>query len=234
MKFKALALVCLCPASLLAQEPEQKIPASFYAFDYVSGHETINIQSGAETFEEVRLSKANIVGPMSAVAAGGMFRIHSKPVTVEGKVTHPVLSTAPLPAGIKRALVVLFPDPKNPKEPYRSLVFDHDLKDFPLGVYRLINLSPRPVRGSIARDYVEAKPGGIANLQPKGEPGDIVPVRFEFYDKDRWNLLTETRCAIRRDRRWLTCIYEDPATGRMNIRSIPDRTANPALTTVTD
>ncbi|MEX1049768.1 MAG: hypothetical protein WED15_09580 [Akkermansiaceae bacterium] len=231
MRFKILLLILLYPGAILAQE-QVKIPASIYAFDYVSGHETVTIQTGTEAFEEVRLSRANIVGPMAAVTAGGMVRIHSKPVNVEGKVTHPVLSTTALPAGIKRALIVLFPDPKNTKEPYRSLVVDHDLKNFPLGVYRLINLSPHPVRGSIARDFVEAKPGGIANLEPKGEPGAIVPVRFEFFDKDRWNLLTETRAAIRKDRRWLTCIYADPATGRMNIRSIPDRTAIPAAAPV--
>ncbi|MCB1133646.1 MAG: hypothetical protein KDN05_21180, partial [Verrucomicrobiae bacterium] len=131
---------------------------------------------------------------------------------------------AKLPEGIGRALVVLFPAAEGSKEAYRSLVLNHDLQDFPLGVYRMINISPHPIRGAIARNYIEARPGGIANLKPAGEPGDVMPVRFEYFDEGRWNLLTETRCAIRRDRRWLTCVYQDPATGRMNIRSIPDRT----------
>ena len=132
--------------------------------------------------------------------------------------------------GIRRALVVLFPNPKNPKEPYRSLVLDHGLKGFPLGVYRLINVSPYPVRGIIGRETAQVKPGGIAQLELMGEPGATAQMRFEFFDKNRWNLLTESRCAIRKDRRWLACIYSDPATGRMNIRSIPDRTATPAAT----
>jgi hypothetical protein len=230
MKLEILALLCLCSASLLAQEQVQKIPASFYAFDYVAGHETVEIQTGANAFEEVRLSTANIVGPITAISAGGMLRIHAKPVTVEGIVTHPVLSVTKIPAGIRRALVVLFPNPKNPKEPYRSLVLDHGLKGFPLGVYRLINVSPYPVRGIIGRETAQVKPGGIAQLELMGEPGATAQMRFEFFDKNRWNLLTESRCAIRKDRRWLACIYSDPATGRMNIRSIPDRTATPAAT----
>lgn len=229
MKFTPLALLLLCHPWAVAQEPVQKIPACFYAFDYVPGKETVDVQSSAEKFEEIRLSKANIVGPVPAIIVNGTLRLHAKPVTVDGKVTHPVLSTAKLPPDITRALVVLFPDPNNPSEPYRSLVFNHDFKDFPLGVYRLINLSKHPIRGSIARDFVEAKPGGVANLEPKGEPGAVVPMRFEFFDQDRWNLLTETRCAIRKDRRWLTCIFEDPATGRMNIRSIPDRSPVPTV-----
>ncbi len=225
MRFALLAIIIPhLAAALAAAEPLPKIAASFYAFGYVPGYEKVRIRTGAETFEEIRLSTANIVGPVAAVAVNGSLGIHDEPLTVEGKVTHPVLSTAKLPAGMKRALVILFPAPKDSKEPYRNLVLNHDLQDFPLGIYRLINISPHPVRGAIARNFVEAKPGGIANLKPVGQPGAIVPVRFEFFDQGRWNLLTETRSAIRADRRWLTCIYQDPVTGRMNIRSIPDRT----------
>lgn len=214
---------CLA-AALAAQEPATKVTLSFYAFDYVAGLEKVHVQVGEQAFEEVTLSKANIVGPFEAVAMDGNLLIYGKPTEAEGKVIRPVLATAKLRKGIERALVILFRAPKDQKEPYGSLVLDHDLQDFPLGVYRMINVSPHPVRGAIARNFIEAKPGGIANLKPAGEPGTIAPVRFEFFENGRWNLLTETRCAIRNDRRWLTCIYQDSATGRMNIRSIPDRT----------
>lgn len=224
MKIAVFALIPQLAAVLSAAEPLPKVAASFYAFGYVPGHEKVRVMTGPEAFEEVQLSTANIVGPLAVVATDGALRIFDKPLTVDGKVTHPVLSTAKLPTGTERVLVLLFPASKGAKEPYRSLVLNHDLKDFPLGVYRMINISPHPIRGAIARDYVEAKPGGVANLEPAGEPGAVVPVRFEFFDKDRWNLLTETRCAIRKDRRWLTCVYQDPVSGRMNIRSIPDRT----------
>jgi hypothetical protein len=232
MKHAIPAIIPHLAAVLIAAEPLPKINASFYAFAYVPGHEKVRIMTGPEASDEIQLSTANIVGPVTAAAVNGAIRICDQPVTVEGKITHPVLSTAKLPQGIKRALVILFPSAKGDKEPYRSLVLNHDLQDFPLGVYRVINISPHPIRGAIARDYVEAKPGGIANLEPAGEPGAVVPVRFEFFDQGRWNLLTETRCAIRKDRRWLTCVYQDPVTGRMNIRSIPDR--RPVIEPVTE
>lgn len=232
MKIAILALIPHLAAVLSAAEPLPKVAASFYAFGYVPGHEKVRIMTGPEAYEEIQLSTANIVGPVAAVSVDGALRICDKPLTVEGKVTHPLLCTAKLPAGTARVLVILFPAAKGGKEPYRSLVLNHDLKDFPLGVYRMINISPHPIRGAIARDYIEAKPGGVANLEPAGEPGAVVPVRFEFFDQERWNLLTETRCAIRKDRRWLTCVYQDPVTGRMNIRSIPDRT--PVMAAVTE
>lgn len=231
MTFRNLALLCLTPAAIFAQESTLKIPASFYAFDYVPGQETVFVKSGAETHEKIRLSKANIIGPVESAIIDGALTVHSAPVVAEGKATHPVLSTAKVPADVKRALVVMFPEAENPPKTYRSIVFDYSLASFPLGVYRLINLSPRPIRGSVAKDYVEVKPGGIGNLEPQGEPGAMVPVKFEYFDEGRWNLLTETRCAIRKDRRWLVSVYQDPASGRMNIRSIPDRAATPVATT---
>lgn len=223
MKHAILALIPQLAAVLIAAEPLPKVTASFYAFAYVPGHEKVRVMTGPESFEEIRLSTANIVGPVTAVVVNGALRICDEPVTAEGKITHPVLSTAKLPTGAKHVLVILAPAAAGSKEPYRSLVLNHDLGDFPLGVYRMINISPYPIRGAIARNFIEAKPGGIANLELKGQPGSIAPVRFEFFDDNRWNLLTETRAAIRNDRRWLTCIYKDPVTGRMNIRSIPDR-----------
>jgi hypothetical protein len=224
MYLKTLALLLSISGVLCAAEPTPKISASFYAFSYVTGHESVAIRTGPEGFEEIRLSKANIVGPVNAATVEGTLMIHSKPVSIEGKATHPVIGSVKTPADLRRVLVVLFPDANNTATPYRCILLNHDLKDFPFGVYRMMNVSPHPVRGSVARQYVEAKPGGMADLEPMGEPGAIVPVRFEFFDKGRWNLLTETRAAIRKDRRWLTCVYQDPVTGRMNIRSIPDRT----------
>ncbi|QTN33922.1 hypothetical protein HZ994_16910 [Akkermansiaceae bacterium] len=225
MKLAIPAIILLHAALSGAAEPLPKIAASFYAFGYASGHEKVQIMTGPEAFEEIQLSTANIVGPVAAVAVDGSLRICDKPRTVGGKLIHPVLSDVRIPLGMKRVLVMLFPAPKEANHAYRSLVINHDLKDFPLGVYRMINVSPYPIRGAIAREYITAKPGGVANLEPAGQPGAVVPVRFEFFDQGRWNLLTETRCAIRKDRRWLTCVYQDPVTGRMNIRSIPDRTA---------
>lgn len=183
--------------------------------------------AGAEAYQEIQLSTANIVGPVTAVAVAATLHICDKPLTVERKITHPVLSTAKIPQGNQRAPVVMFPAAKGAEESYRSPVLNHDLLDFSLKVYCMINISPHPIRGAIARDFIGAKPGGYRKFETVGRPGVVVPVRFEFFAEGRWNPLTETRCAIRDDRRWLTCIYQDPATGRMNIRSIPDRARTP-------
>lgn len=219
-----LLLLLLFVAPAIAQETSTKISASLYAFAYSPGQESVFLPTGS-AYEEIRLSTANIVGPVTCVVTEGKLTLHSAPVTGDdGKPTHPVIASGNISNDIRKALVVLFPLPKGDPMKYRCIVLNHDLTDFPLGVYRLINFSNKPVRGAIGKEIVRAEPGGIANLTLKGESGSIVPVRFEYYQEKRWNLLTETRAAVRDDRRWLMCIYQDPASQRMNIRSIPDRT----------
>lgn len=225
MLLRTLALLLLAGHPASAAEPAVKLPACFYAFDYAPGHESVFCRTGPEAMEKIELSKANIVGPVTTLVTDGALHLHATPVTAaDGSTSSPLLATARVPAGLKAALVVLFPNPPASPERYRCLVFENDRQSFPLGTYRVINLAPHPIRGAVGRKVIEAKPGGVTLLELEGDPGSIVPVRFEYQDGSTWNLLTETRCAIRKDRRWLLCIYQDPRSGRLNLRSIPDRT----------
>jgi hypothetical protein len=224
LRASALAVLACC-GSGFSQEAPVKVAASFYAFDYAAGHDTVYYQTGPETFAAVELSKANIVGPVPAVLSDGALQLHSGPVKrADGTSSRTLVATTKVAADVKQALVVLFPAAPDSATPYRALLFEHTGQAFPLGTYRIINLAPFPIRGAIGKQIVQAKPGGVANLELKGEPGSVVPVRFEYFDEGAWSLLTETRAAVRKDRRWLMCIYRDPASGRLNMRSIPDRT----------
>ena len=118
------------------------------------------------------------------------------------------------------------PAPAGSAEPYHAFALDYGHDKFPLGTYRLVNVSKHAVRGAIGRSYAEVKPGEIAGIELQGENGATQGAKFEFLEEGKWSRLTETRCAVRRDRRWLVCVYQDPTTKRMNLRSIPDRTVN--------
>jgi len=223
-----LSALILALTPLGAQEGPPRIAVSLYAFGYAPGHQDVHLRTGPEGYAKVELSTANIVGPVMSLLTEGKLTVHGEPTpSAEGGTTYPVIGSATLPSGLRRALVVLLPDPENKQTPYRTLVIEHDPEGFPLGTYRLINLSTHPIRGAVGRSIVRAEPGGLATLEPKGEPGSVLPVRFEYHANERWNRLTETRCAVRKDRRWLMCVYRDPKTRRLNIRSIPDRTATP-------
>lgn len=223
-----LTATLLSWGALAAEEVPARLAVSFYAFGYAPGLQDIQVATGRGKLTKVELSTANIVGPLMATVEAGRIALWGPPVTDDqGETTHPVAGTALIRDGLQRALVVLLPESGEKGASYRTLVLENDAGGFPLGTYRLLNLGSHPVRGAVGGTIVQAKPGGIATLKLEGEPGTVLPVRFEYQQGGRWNRLTETRCAVRKDRRWLMCIYQDPKTGRMNIRSIPDRTVTP-------
>lgn len=199
----------------------RSVEVSFFCLKYAPGVETIHLTKKAAN-EPVRLSTANITAPVTIPIEGDTAIFHAKPAD-DPKALPPVAAKVRIPADMNKALVVLVPNRSGDAEPYRALLLDHGEK-FRLGSYRVINFSHKPIRGAIGRSYIEAGAGAMTDLELRGEAGAVQGVRFEFQDEGRWNRLTETRAAVRKDRRWLLCVYQDPVTKRMNMKSIPDRT----------
>lgn len=209
-----LALLALT-ASAFAET--RNVQVSFYCLKYVPGQETIHVRNG-DVLEDVRLSTANLTNPVTATVTDGEAFIHKQGGEPKSS---PLAGRVVIPAAVSKALVVLVPS--GGPEPYRSLVIDHG-DSFKLGTYKVINFSQRPIRGAIGKSFIQAGAGHTTELELKGDAGTVQGVRFEFEKEGRWNRLTETRAAVRKDRRWLLCIFQDPTTERINMRSIPDRT----------
>ena len=215
---KKLAALIALALPVHAATESRTVEVSFYCFKYAPGVETVQVANG-ETSKSIRLSTANITEPVSLPVND------NQAVILRADQALPAAKLK-IPAEIGKALVVLMPSPSGSAEPYHAFAIDYGHEKFPLGTYRLVNVSKHAVRGAIGRSYAEVKPGGIAGIELQGENGATQGAKFEFLEEGKWNRLTETRCAVRRDRRWLVCVYQDPATKRMNLRSIPDRTVN--------
>lgn len=212
------AFLALFALALPLHAESRNVAVSFFCLKYAPGSESIHI---AQQTDPVRLSTANITAPVTVAVENDEALLHVSPV-LDPKKLPPLAARVSIPKNVNKALVVLVPSPSGSTQPYSALVIDHGA-DFRMGSYRVINFSHRAIRGAIGKSYIEAKSGGAANLELQGNPGSVQGVRFEFHDGERWNRLTETRCAVRKDRRWLLCVYQEPS-GRMNMRSIPDRT----------
>ncbi len=221
---KALAIILALTLPLAAAPEARTVEASFYCFKQAPGVESVSIVQG-EMPTTVKLSAANISDPVELPVIEGLATLQRP----DGAGTAAKLK---IPAGLRKALIVLLPAPSGSAEPYQAFAIDYARDTFRKGTYRLVNVSRHPVRGAIGRSYAEIKPGGTGDIELQGEEGATQGVKFEFHDQDAWQRLTETRCAVRRDRRWLVIVHEDPATHRMNLRSIPDRDYQPAAPAV--
>jgi hypothetical protein len=105
MKIAILAVLSHLGAVLDTAEPLSKITASFYAFGYVPGYEKVHIMTGLEVYQEIQLSKANIVGPVKAVGVNGTLRICDKPVSVSAPSIKLLPPTATFPNGLLKLTV---------------------------------------------------------------------------------------------------------------------------------
>jgi hypothetical protein len=217
-------LAAFCGSLTAAPEPPPTIPVAVYCFSYAPKLDTVYLRTAAASYQKVELSTANIVGPENAVIDNGTITLHRQQAGPEGSVTWPLVGRVRLPADCPRALILLLPAAAGEPLPYRGMAFAHTASGFPMGSLKMVNLSPFGVRGSVGTDTVLVRSGAVENFQPKGEPGVSLPVLFEYQRDNRWQRMTATRWSMRDDRRTLMCIFEDPVTKRMNMRSIPDRT----------
>ena len=104
MFLRVIISALLFTATGNAQQGDAKISTSVYAFARVPGFESVNLPTGGANFQEIRLSEANIVGPVSCATTNGKITIHSGPISgADGKVTHPVIATGVIKDGIKKA-----------------------------------------------------------------------------------------------------------------------------------
>ncbi len=196
----------------------RNVDVSFFCLKYAPGTQELHVPQQPDA---IRLSTANITAPVTVAVENDEAFFHTTAI-LDPKKLPPLAAKVHIPKNVNKALVVLVPAPSGSLQPYHGLVIDHGA-DFRMGTYRVINFSKRSIRGAIGKSYIEANSGASANLELQGDAGAVQGVRFEFHDGERWNRLTETRCAVRKDRRWLLCVFQEPG-GRMNMRSIPDRT----------
>lgn len=222
---RLLVAVLACLPLAASAEPPPTAAISVFCFRYAGDLQSLLVKSGAESTETVELSTANLVGPVKAVVEDGAVLFFQKPAG-EGAAPRPAAAVK-LPVGCTRAVVVLVPAAQGEALPYRGFAFSHENRAFPMGSMKIVNLSPYPVRWNIGGEVMGLRPGGVEGFRPKGEPGSNQNVVFQVEKDGRWLPLTTTRWAVRDDRRYLMCVYEDPATKRMGLRSIPDRTLVP-------
>jgi hypothetical protein len=225
--FAVLLVAVVLGGAASAQQQPPKISASFYCFRYAKGLEDVYVRTGDAAFKKIELSTANMIGPIPVVVEKGFVAVHTIATDGEGKTIYPVAGRAKVGV-LRKPLVILFPGAKGAKLPYDVLMLDRSEARFPLGSYKFVNLATFPIRAAIGKSILKLNPGGVKTLKPKGSPGQMINVIFEFHDGKQWRPMTQTRWAIRPDKRILSCAYLDPTDKRVKLRAIPERLVPPA------
>ncbi|MGL5019879.1 MAG: hypothetical protein ACRDBP_17215 [Luteolibacter sp.] len=214
-------LVSLCAALPVGQAAgKDKNPSvSIYCMAYADGLKSVFVKTAAERYESVSLSTANIVEAADALVEDGRILLYG-PAGEDGK--HAVVANAEIGA-IRQPMIVLHPAGKDAALAYDSKAVEADPKQFPLGSFNLVNLSPSPVRIVHEEVEIELESAGGRIFTPDHVAGESLAVRMDYKTGDTWTLLSSARWPARDDRRTLVCFQLDPVSKRMNIKSVPLR-----------
>ena len=213
-------IVFLCSLGFLNAQVQKgsKVEISLYAFDYVKGLETVYLQDHMGESQEIRLSKANVLGPFKTWADdSSRVQICRKSVESDGTITYPVIASIKVEKAKAAPLFVLFPTKKGT---YHGLVIDRSASEFPVGSYKLLNASPFDIRGLVGESKVVAKQRKLTSLQPSFNGYDPISVHFQYKQSDEWKTLGRTRWVKQKTKQTLLCAYIDPRSKRVKMRGL--------------
>jgi hypothetical protein len=202
-----------------AAEAETDLPVSIYCAAYAADLKLIFVKSGADAYEEIKLSTANLVEVRKMPVEDGRVLLYG-PAGEDG--SHPVVANTEI-GGVRQPLIVLFPAAEKGGLAYDSKAVEADAAKFPLGSFSLVNLSPNPVRIIHDEETIELESSGGRIFAPAHSAGENLAVRMDYKSGENWVLLSSSRWPSRDDRRTLVCFQLDPASKRMNVKSVPLR-----------
>jgi len=217
MRLLCFCLLVLCPVFSNAQET-RKVSCRFVLFQgAVAPPPLINVfDKGIEvtctipanTFSEptVCFAKSNVIAFISSD--------DRKPV-----------ATATIPEQVKAAILVFVPAVKQPSPlPWRVLVIEDTVKNFPDGGAYVANLYKQDIRFVLGETKVTLKAGtdhGFARPE-KRDAFNMAPVVFQFQQDDTWRTASETLLRFVPGMRYLIFAYVDNASGRPRISTFQD------------
>lgn len=204
-----------------AAEKASMLPLSIYCPIYAEGLKTVFVKTGDDSYHGVALSKANVVISKDALVTDGKISLHGPSV---GDQAYPVVTTADV-SGIRQPLLLMVPAKDAGVMAYKSKIVEGELDQFPMGSFKLVNLSPNPVRITAGEDVFEIKAGADTLFKANVPAGGAMPVTIDQQIAEKWQLVSSSQWASRDDRRTLVCFLLDPVSKRMKIQSVPLRTA---------
>jgi hypothetical protein len=223
-----LTLVFLAVGRISAETKDTRaIEISIYAFAYAKGHQTIFLAGKESAPQEIELSNANILGPFKTLLDDEAYvTLRTRQTNEEDQTTiYPAIARAKVSGHIKEPLLVLVPGDGD--QPYRALVMDRSLGNFPKGSYKLVNFSPSDIRALVGKTAVSAPSNDITTFDPSANSEELLDVHFQFKNAESWKTFGRTRWVNEKEKRSFLFAFLDPRTKRMKIRGIVVKPAPP-------
>jgi hypothetical protein len=135
-----------------------------------------------------------------------------------------VAASARLPAGLKRAIVLVMPNREGERPAYRLLIIDDSGKAFPGGESRVVPLVGMETAVQAGEHRVGVRPGKITRIPPVTKRNDFNMAQTNFYYRhnDKWNVFTERQLQFLAANRRIFIIDATPGAVAPRVTTIVD------------
>lgn len=134
-----------------------------------------------------------------------------------------LIAKAKLPEKTSSALLVFLPANPDSKSLSQVMAIDDSKRAFPGGSLHITNLSRFPIKLMLEKKQFDFKPGGTTVIEkPPLRAGNMTGMRaFAFMDK-KWVPLSTGLWPYSEKSRSVKIFYQDPVTGKVQLRSFDD------------
>lgn len=135
-----------------------------------------------------------------------------------------IAAIARVPAGIKRAIVLVAPGPEGKKPAYRLLIIDDSEKSFPGGESLVLPLLADKVVVEAGEHTVRVRPGKLTRIPFVEEKNEfnIAQTNFHYYQEGRWITFAERQLQYLEACRRLFIIHYTPGSLQPTVTTIVD------------
>jgi hypothetical protein len=134
-----------------------------------------------------------------------------------------VLGEWQVPVGLRSAILLFLPEKTGAGHPYKIMAIDDSKNAFPVGTFRVSNLSPHPVRILLEEKNYDFKPGqtGFITDPPVREGNQSGMKAYSFHDNN-WQRIGSGIWPHPGESRVVQILFIHPARGHVQLRAFDD------------
>jgi len=139
-----------------------------------------------------------------------------------------LLAKLELAPGLRSAILVFLPAQPGGEAAYRIFVIDDSPKSFPAGSFHVTNLSPVPVKILLEKQPYDFKPGATVVIEkPPMAENQHAHMQAFAYVSNEWRSIGTGLWPNPGDARGVQLLYQDPASGQVQLRAYDDVPVRP-------
>ncbi len=182
-----------------------------HAFDPAAG-DAPGVPAPIKGFLNHETVTLTVAGPEVLFSTAGKSEDAAKPESMIAK--------AKLPGSGKRFILIFLPGPAGNAP---VLVIDDTVRGFPLGSYRVFNLSRKPVRLTLERKPYEYAPGKGGIIEDPPVQANQHSAMYAFTQSDgKWQRVGSGLWPHPGTRRSIQIFFDNPQSGRTELRGFRD------------